>query len=236
MSIIHPLLFTQSNSQRKWNGSSFALWTLRMIFKIAVFLLEKKVKAETNNQKKSNFLSVKGSFVKVPSVLQISPNWECSESCQTRLGWMACWTWGWNNPVGNRWGQYCSLPDSAFPANPEPWCGQSLSSHTQKYLFVLVESPIFWIIPQTTPCQFHILWATDCAICGLLNKMWIEDKLSFKHSSQKCVNPWVFHFDFLSFSLSLFKWKNLNYTNGEKTYSPASTVDNSWPSLFSLFC
>lgn len=135
-----------------------------MIFKIAVFLLEKKVKAETNNQKKSNFLSVKGSFVKVPSVLQRSPNWECSESCQTRLGWMACWTWGWNNPVGNRWGQYCSLPDSAFPASPEPWCGQSLSSHTQKYLFVLVESPIFWIIPQTTPCQFHILWATDCVL------------------------------------------------------------------------
>ena len=42
-----------------------------MIFKIAIFLLEKKVKAETNNQKKSNFLSVKGIFVKVKTELQI---------------------------------------------------------------------------------------------------------------------------------------------------------------------
>lgn len=179
-------------------------------------------------------MSVQGSFVKVTNIWQISPNGECSESCQTRLGWMACWTRGWNNPVWNRWGQCCSLPDSAFSASPEPWCGQRLSSHTQKHSFVLVESPVFWIVPQTTPCQFHTLWATDRVLSvGSSTGCELRTNLALNTVRKNALTRGSFTLT-LSFSLPLFKWKNLIYRNGEKTYSPMSTVDHSGRRVFSI--
>lgn len=89
--LIDPLLFSQSTGN--WNCGSFALWRFSMIFN-CYFCWRKQVKAEANNQKKNSFLSVKGSFVKITNILQGSPNWECSEPCQTRRGWTACWTEG----------------------------------------------------------------------------------------------------------------------------------------------
>lgn len=207
-----------------------SVWSLN-----CYFCWRKKVKAEANNQKKNNFLSVRGSFVKITNILQVSPNCECSESCQTRLGCMACWTEGWNNTVWNRWGQHCALPNSAVSASTELPCGQRLASHTQKYFFVLVESRIFWTVRwcpkwphvnsifsepravlsvgSSTRCELRIHLALDTVLKNPLTRG------SFTLPS--------------SFSPSLF----LNYTNGEKTHPPSfNKLDNSWLIWFSSFC